>query len=198
MKSLGIVVLVFFFGVAGVQASCYGSFGTAHCWESESSSSSYESHGMTHHQGSNNYRGFEGSNVSNGRFVTHPRSRANNQESATLESLYGELWPLVFFISILITWGVGLMPPLLIRFIIVQRPISKGWAIGTAVLFLVFNVMIFTVMGSESKTHGALGLVAFVSYMILRKGANSHDRSATTLHEQPKHQKDVTNEESIS
>jgi hypothetical protein len=32
------------------------------------------------------------------------------------------------------------------------------------------NIVLFTAMGSKSKTHGALALIAFVSYWILRQG----------------------------
>ena len=70
------------------------------------------------------------------------------------------------------TWGVGLAPPLLLRFAILRRPIiSKGWVFGTVALFWFINIVIFTALGSTSKTHGALFLVALVSYVILRKGS---------------------------
>lgn len=88
-----------------------------------------------------------------------------------MEELYGEHWKLVLLIGFLITWGIGLIPPLLIRFLILRRPLSRGWAIGVVVLFWIFNFVLFTAMGSQSRTHGALFLVAFVSYYILVKGA---------------------------
>lgn len=91
--------------------------------------------------------------------------------SVVMEFLYGEQWGLVLFLSFLLTWGVGLAPPLLIRFAFMRRPIGKGWAIGIVALFWVFNIVLFTALGSQSKSHGALALVAFVSYAILRKGA---------------------------
>lgn len=71
--------------------------------------------------------------------------------------------------SIIITWGIGLAPPLLIRYAILKRPMDKWPAIGTCAILWFLNIIIFTALGSKSKTHGALTLVAFVSYWILRK-----------------------------
>lgn len=94
-----------------------------------------------------------------------------SQGGSVMADLYGEQWGLVLFLSFLFTWGVGLAPPLLIRFAIMRRPIGKGWSIGVVALFWVFNIVLFTALGSQSKSHGALALVAFASYAILRKGA---------------------------
>lgn len=71
--------------------------------------------------------------------------------------------------SIIITWGIGLAPPLIIRYAILKRPMDKWPAIGTCAIFWLLNIVIFTVLGSKSKTHAALTLVAFVSYWLLRK-----------------------------
>lgn len=71
-------------------------------------------------------------------------------------------------LSFFLTWGIGLAPPLLIRFVFLRRSIVKAWAIGGAALFLVLNIVIFEILGSQSKTHAALILVAIVSYLILR------------------------------
>jgi len=90
--------------------------------------------------------------------------------SSVMSDLYGEHWPLVLLVSALATWGIGLVPPLLIRFVFVRRPIHKGWAIGLVALFWMFNVALFAALGSQSKSHGALALVALVSYAILRRG----------------------------
>jgi len=103
--------------------------------------------------------------------IEKPIKKANQQGASVMTDLYGEQLGLVLLLSFLFTWGIGLMPPLLIRLAFMRRPISKGWAIGIVALFWVFNVGIFTALGSQSKSHGALALVAFVSYAILRKGA---------------------------
>jgi hypothetical protein len=94
-----------------------------------------------------------------------------------MTNLYGEQWGLVLLLSFLLTWCIGLAPPLLIRFAFMRRPLGKGWAIGVVAILWVFNIVLFTALGSQSKTHGALALVAFISYGILRKGT----KNKTTL-----------------
>ena len=76
----------------------------------------------------------------------------------------------VLLISLLITWSIGLTPPLLIRYVFLRRPIDKWPAIGVAGLFLLLNIFLFVAMGSENKSHAVLFLIAWVSYIILHKG----------------------------
>lgn len=74
--------------------------------------------------------------------------------------------------STAIVWGIGLAPPLTIRFAIIRHYLSTKWAIGiTAVLFIV-NILIFNELGATWKTNWVLFLVAFASYVIMRIGAN--------------------------
>ncbi len=80
-----------------------------------------------------------------------------------------ELDAATILVSIVITWGIGLAPPLLIRYAILKRPMNNRPAIGICAAFWFFNVILFTALGSQSKSHAALILVAFVSYWILRK-----------------------------
>lgn len=96
---------------------------------------------------------------------------------SVMSQMYGESWGVTLLISALFTWGIGLAPPLLIRFLFLRRPIGKGWAIGTAAIFWFINIILFTALGSTSKTHSALFLVAWASYAILRKG---HKQAALT------------------
>ncbi len=91
-----------------------------------------------------------------------------------MELVLGEHWILTLIVSAILTWSIGLTPPLLIRFVFVKRPLSKGASICIVVLFLVANIIIFTALGSESKTHGALFLVALASYYVLRSGWRKH------------------------
>jgi hypothetical protein len=80
-----------------------------------------------------------------------------------------ELHPLELVLSFILTWGIGLAPPLLIRFKFNKEPMGKWPAIGTCTFLWFVNVMLFAALGSQSKNHGALILVAFVSYWILTK-----------------------------
>lgn len=91
------------------------------------------------------------------------------QDSSPMELLYGSLWWVTIIVSFLLTWGLGLIPPIIIRYAIVRRPLTKKWAIGVVAILWMFNIALFTALGSESKTHAALFLVAWVSYIILKK-----------------------------
>lgn len=92
------------------------------------------------------------------------------EEPSTMEIAFGEYWWLALIISALFTWGVGILPPILIRFVFIKRPVSKKIAILLVSVFWFLNLVFFIAIGSQSKTHGALFLVAIASYYILRKG----------------------------
>lgn len=92
-----------------------------------------------------------------------------------------EYWLFALAVSLFITWGIGLLPPVITRFLILRRCISKIAARVFSVSFLVLNIIGFTIMGSESKTHAALFLVAFASYAILRYGSADDDREKERL-----------------
>lgn len=90
----------------------------------------------------------------------------------------------VIVISFLLTWGIGLVPPLVIRFLLLRRPMSSRWsAAGVAFTLLILNIAIFTELGSTSKYHSALYLVMLTSYYILRRGAANW--AASALQSQP-------------
>lgn len=94
-----------------------------------------------------------------------------------MSMLYGDNWGLILVISFIVTWAVGLIPPLLLRFAIIRKPISKKLSIFLVILLWFINVVIFTALGSQSKSHGALVLVAIASYYILRKGNNAPNKA---------------------
>ena len=86
---------------------------------------------------------------------------------------FGNNWVLNLIVSAILTWGIGLTPALLIRFAFLRRPISKGCAIGTVILFGFINFVIFSANAAArgGTIGGAFVLIAFASYAILRKGA---------------------------
>lgn len=96
--------------------------------------------------------------------------QSNDVDNSIMTEIWGEYWLLTLIVSAILTWSIGLAPPLLIRFVFLQRPLSKPWAFILVAGFWIFNVILFTSLGSTSRTHGALFLVAWVSYAILRKG----------------------------
>ena len=100
-----------------------------------------------------------------------------------MEAIFGEYWGLTLAMSLVLTWGIGLAPPLLLRFVFFRRPFKMWSAVGTVVVFWMFNLLLFLALGSQSKTHTALLLIAMVSFFILRKGAKEqqleHDNIKT-------------------
>lgn len=76
-------------------------------------------------------------------------------------------WPYIIF-SIIFTWIIGLILPVILRFVILKRPIRKKLhAVLLTFLFWFINIFFFISIGSKDKTHGALVLIAIASYYIL-------------------------------
>lgn len=85
------------------------------------------------------------------------------------------IWLRILF-SFLITWSIGLTPPLLIRFIILKRPLSYIHALLVAFVLLIINLIIFIELeGNSTKHHPAIYLIFLVSYIILNKGYKKVD-----------------------
>jgi len=82
-------------------------------------------------------------------------------------------------LSFVLTWVIGLLPPILIRFAITRKPIGKFLSGLISFIFLIINVILFSLLGSQSKTHGALMLVALVSYFVMSRPKHSLDEKAT-------------------
>jgi len=93
-----------------------------------------------------------------------------NKDVSATEGAFGDYWWLTLLVSALLTWGLGLLLPILVRFALVRKPLSKKVAILLVCIFWVLNLVFFIAIGSQSKTHTALFLVAIASYYILRKG----------------------------
>jgi hypothetical protein len=114
--------------------------------------------------------GIKESQVSN----LQPLIKNTANSESVMSQVYGDNWVAILIFSALLTWGIGLTPPLVIRFLIVRKPIGKGWALGIVVIFLFINIIFFSALrellfDSTSKTHSSLYFVALVSYAILRK-----------------------------
>lgn len=88
-----------------------------------------------------------------------------------------ELDPITIIFSIVLTWGIGLTPPLVIRYAALKRPMEKWPAIGVCAFFWFLNIILFSALGSQSKTHAALTFVAFVSYWLLRKKGTAKEQA---------------------
>lgn len=69
-----------------------------------------------------------------------------------------------FFLA---TWTIGLSLPLVVRFVILRKPINKRLAFATAVVWWFANITFWVWMGSQSKSHAVLFVIALVTYYIL-------------------------------
>lgn len=106
-----------------------------------------------------------------GDITTATTKTANNTARSTSRNSPSVFSSGNLILSFVITWIIGLTPPLLIRFLISRKPIRKWHAIGIATGFWLVNFVIFVgLMGSQSKSHFALLLIAYVSYRILKSG----------------------------
>jgi hypothetical protein len=63
-----------------------------------------------------------------------------------------------------------------------RRPIADGWALGVAVLFWILNFAVFSTFDSQRETHGALILVAIISYLILTAGKKDNAPTLSRNH----------------
>ena len=86
----------------------------------------------------------------------------------------------ITFLDIIIglvwTWGIGLLPAYLIRYVFLKRPLRKRLAIPIASLWFFFQYIaslgikaIVDPTATDMRTSPALILVAYISYLILRK-----------------------------
>ncbi len=70
--------------------------------------------------------------------------------------------------SIVLTWFIGLLPVILIRYFLIRRPLSKTSSKLLVCVFWIVNLIIFFALGSKSSTHAALYIVGLVSYFVYR------------------------------
>jgi lipoprotein-releasing system permease protein len=75
---------------------------------------------------------------------------------------------LSLFYSVVLTWLIGLLPVILIRYFLIHRPLSKTSSKILVCVFWIINLVMFFTLGSKSHTHVALYLVGLVSYFIYR------------------------------
>jgi len=84
-------------------------------------------------------------------------------------------------LGIALTWTIILVPPMLIRWI-QGEPIIKSLAIAYSVVSSFWNLAIFVALGSQSRTHGAVWIGAFVTFWVLtRHTKKSRERELRRL-----------------
>ncbi len=89
---------------------------------------------------------------------------------------------LTIILSILFTWGLGLIIPLLLRFVFLKRHLSVEMALSVVAAVYFIQLIGSLALDSKSKSHSALLLVAFISYRIMRKGSIDKESSREIPH----------------
>ena len=85
----------------------------------------------------------------------------------------------LFIVSFIVTWSLGLLPAIIIRYALKKGPVNRVSAfilsvVASLVVFSVFWYLNYIAGESESygnRSHGVLFLIGYVSYLILRRGA---------------------------
>ena len=81
-------------------------------------------------------------------------------------------------LSFILTWSVGLGAPAIVRYVVFRRPMRRNEALGWAVGLGFGELMLWTLLGSESKTHAVLILIGWVSYRIMQRPTGRWDVGA--------------------
>lgn len=114
-----------------------------------------------------------------------PAASRDPQDHSTVYPYDGSsLLFLTAAVSMLITWGIGLTPPLIVRYILMKRPLDRKIATRIAASFSVLFFILFTVANGmladgfiESKDIGRTGavwvIIFFVSRWIMSRGTGS-------------------------
>jgi hypothetical protein len=87
------------------------------------------------------------------------------------------------FFGIILTYGIGLLPALFIRFVVFRRAISKLGAIVICVIwFLIWSCLIFSLRsasGEDPRLSGGSLVMILLSYSILSKGYIKQTKTMT-------------------
>lgn len=79
-------------------------------------------------------------------------------------------------LSFLFTWSIGLAAPAIVRFAIYRRALLSSEAMAWAGSLGIGELILFSLLGSQSKTHAVLLLIGIVAYRILRRPSGRWDR----------------------
>src|SRR3990172_5555069 len=70
-------------------------------------------------------------------------------------------------LSFLFTWSIGLAAPAIMRFAIYRRALLSSEAMAWAGSLGIGELILFSLLGSQSKSHAVLLLIGIVAYRIL-------------------------------
>lgn len=94
--------------------------------------------------------------------------QATSQTSSSLPHEGPLLLILTLAVSLIVTWGVGLSPPLLVRYVFLRRPLSKKAASWIAAGFSAFFWMTFLVINSALGERPGTGVVWIIVFFVAR------------------------------
>jgi hypothetical protein len=83
-----------------------------------------------------------------------------------------------WIVGFVVTWTVILTPPAVVR-AIYRKPLEKWPAIWWAGGLYFVNFIVFAAMGGQSKSHLAVLVGAYFSYLVLRWQTNKSARKQT-------------------
>lgn len=93
-----------------------------------------------------------------------------NSEDRFSSAVTSEPSPTDLLFAFLFTWVVGLIVPLIFRYIVLRRPLSKSISLLIVIFVFIGQLIISLVLSSQNKAHFALLLVAWAGYSILHSG----------------------------
>ena len=84
---------------------------------------------------------------------------------------------LAIIIGILFTWVLGLAIPLLLRFVILKRPLSKSLSLLVVGIVFIIQALASVAIANDNKSRISMSLylVAYIGYLTLRKGLKASE-----------------------
>ena len=95
-------------------------------------------------------------------------SHTTPQSSSPLPYDDSSLLLLTLAVSFIVTWGIGLTPPLIIRYVFLRRPMSKKAASWVAAGFSAFFWMVFLAINNELGEKSGTGAVWIIMFFVAR------------------------------
>jgi len=96
-------------------------------------------------------------------------------DAVTSNTANSDTIPAMVIFSFLFTWGIGLIIPVVLRFIIFKKPLHQGVAFLVASIVGIAQLAMSVLSGNKSS-HFALILIASISYLIMRDGAKKRKK----------------------
>lgn len=80
-------------------------------------------------------------------------------------------------LNFMLTYGVGIGVPLILRKFILKKTLTKKTAILVSFFWYIVQLTIWTLLNSSSKAHGGLMIISVLTYVIFTKEYNANKKS---------------------